>query len=236
MDRISDPKVIAREYASTGRLAARRLDRTAWLRGEDEPWQVALKAIAEVRPRRVLDAGCGNADLAALITAPELVCVDASEAAVEAARGKGLDAVVAEIEHLPFNDGRFDLVTCNWVLYHLSDIDTGIEEIARVLRSGGRFVGIYNCRDHLSELWQAVGDPFADARRFDCESAPDLLRKQFNSVERRGTVTEAMWETRDALQAYLDAFVEMVGRQLGAPMGPYPFRATRRNCVLVADK
>jgi hypothetical protein len=57
--------MVAREYATTERLAARRLDRTAWLHGEDEPWLLALEAIAEVRPRRVLDAGCGNTDMGA---------------------------------------------------------------------------------------------------------------------------------------------------------------------------
>ena len=40
---------------------------------------------------------------------------------------------------------------------------------------------------------------------------------------------------KDELQAYLDAYVEFVGPQQ-PPDGPYPFRATRRNCVLVADK
>ena len=121
MRRIGDPDLVAREYAATERLAARRLDRTAWLHGEDEPWRLALEAIAEARPRRVLDAGCGNGDFAAVIAAPEVVCVDASEAAVEAARRQGLTAQVAALEHLPFGDGTFDLVTCNWVLYHLSD-------------------------------------------------------------------------------------------------------------------
>src|SRR5438552_6875788 len=45
---------------------------------------------AAARPGRVLDAGCGNAELAELIAAPEVVCVDASPAAVEQARSRGL--------------------------------------------------------------------------------------------------------------------------------------------------
>src|ERR687884_1106696 len=98
--------MVAREYATTDRLAARRLDRTAWLHGDAEPWLLALAAIAEARPRRVLDAGCGNAEFAALIATPEVVCVDASSAAVEAARSRGLRAELAEIERLPFGDAE----------------------------------------------------------------------------------------------------------------------------------
>jgi len=37
-----------------------------------------------------------------MIAAPEVVCVDTSEAAIEAARGKGLDAHLADIQELPF--------------------------------------------------------------------------------------------------------------------------------------
>jgi demethylmenaquinone methyltransferase/2-methoxy-6-polyprenyl-1,4-benzoquinol methylase len=115
---------------------------TAWLHGEDEPWRLALEAIAEVRPGRVLDAGCGNAEFAALIAAPEVVCIDTSEAAVENAHRRGLAAELADIERLPFGDGEFDLVTCNYVLYHLNDVEAGVAEIARVLQPGGRFVGM----------------------------------------------------------------------------------------------
>jgi SAM-dependent methyltransferase len=227
--------MVAREYATTERLAARRLDRTAWLHGENEPWFLALQAIAELRPQRVLDAGCGNGDFASLIAAPEVVCIDNSNAAVAAARGRGLTAQVADIASMRFGDGEFDLVTCNWVLYHLDDPGAGLAEIARVLRPGGRFVGIYNCDDHLREFWQLVTEPVWDEGLFGCESGPELLRQHFGRVESREAVTYAMWETREAAQTFLDAFTEMVG-PLTAPEGPYPIRASRHNCVLVADK
>src|SRR5438067_5079631 len=167
--------MVAREYSTTERLTARRLDRTAWLRGEDEPWRLALELVAAARPRRVLDAGCGTGDFAALIAAPEVLCVDASLAAVGAARSRGLRAEVAEIERLPFGGGEFDVVTCNWVLYHLEDVDAGLTEIARVLRPGGRFVGIYNCRDHLAELWREVLESAWDEEPFGCEVGPEIL-------------------------------------------------------------
>jgi SAM-dependent methyltransferase len=225
---------IEREYATLDRLALRRLDRTGWVREAREPIATALAAIAEVRPRRVLDAGSGRTELARLIASPEVVCVDSSPAAVEAARAAGLEAYLAHLEDLPFEDGTFDVVSCNWVLYHLPNLDRGLAEIARVLRPGGRFVGIYNRREHLAALWSAVGDPWP-ADDFDCENGVAALERHFARVERRDTNGDVFWSDRHALQAYLDAFVELAG-ELRAPDGPYPFRAERRNCVLVAEK
>ena len=194
-----------------------------------------LEAVAEVRPRRVLDAGAGGGDYAAVLAAPEVVCVDQSEAAVEAARARGLDAHVADVAALPFGDGEFDVVVCNHVLYHVRDRERAIGELARVLRPGGRFAGIYNFRDHLAGVWSAVGDPWLDQPDFDCESGRNELGRNFLRVECRSTRGSVVWLTRDDLQAYLDAYLELLG-PLVAPEGPYPFVADRHNCVLVAHK
>jgi SAM-dependent methyltransferase len=149
---------------------------------------------------------------------------------VERARSRGVDAREARIEALPFADGEFDVVVCNWVLYHLPDLDGGVAELARVVRPGGRFVGIYNRDGHMEELWSrvrpeaAAGDDYAAA-----------LGRHFGRVEERDTEALTLWETREDLQAFLDAFVELHG-PLEAPAEPYPFKVTRRNRVYVAEK
>ena len=232
MIRLNDPVRVAREYATSERLEQRPTNRTGWIHGE-EAWGEALAAIAEARPRRVLDAGCGTGEFARAIAAPEVVGVDLAPAMVERARARGVDARGGDIQELPFEDGEFDLVVCNWVLYHLPELDRGVAELARVLRRGGRFVGIYNRDGHMHELWDAVGDPWS-RDDFDCENGVAALERHFGRIERRDTTAYTLWDTREALQTYLDAYVELAG-PLAAPEGPYPFVATRRNCVLVAE-
>jgi SAM-dependent methyltransferase len=232
--KLSDRDLVAREYATIDRLSMRRLDRTAWLGGEDDPWLLALAAIAEVRPTRVLDAGCGSGDFAAMLTAPDVRCVDLSPAAVDATRARGLHAEVADIQNLPFPDGSFDVTVSNWVLYHVLDRGRAIAELARVLTPTGRFVGCYNAPGHLQELWSRVGAP-VDADDFNADNGPAELQRSFRQVQVREAHGEVLWETRERVQTYLDAYHEMYG-SLTAPDGPYPFRATRRNVVFVADR
>jgi SAM-dependent methyltransferase len=173
-------------------------------------------------------------DFAAMVTAPDVRCVDLSEAAVRMTRARGLTADVADVRELPFADGSFDVVVCNWVLYHVADRARAIAELGRVLTPVGRLVGCYNAPGHLHELWSRVGVD-EDADDFNSISGPDELGKVFGRVDARLTQTQVLWESRERLQTYLDAYSELRG-PLIAPDGPYPFRATRRNVVLVADR
>jgi len=234
MSRIDDPAYVAREYAALERVAMRRLDRTGWLRfGGDDALFVLLRAIVEVHPTRLLDAACGDGWITSMISVPEVVGVDASAIAVEAARSRGLDAREADVSKLPFDDGSFDVVLCSYALAHVKNRRKAISELARVLRPGGRFLGVYSGPDHLGELWDVLGVPMEST--FDLSSGPDQLAEAFERVELRSAHGSVAWLTRNDLQAFLDLYAETPGAHT-APEGPYPFVARRRNGILIGDK
>lgn len=225
----NDPALVANEYTTVERLELRRHNVTGWVRG-DEPWVEALAAVAEARPQSVLDAGCGDGVFARAVAAPVVIGIDSSPAMVERACARGVDARVAAIEELPFKDAAFDVVVCNWTLYHLADLERGVAELARVLRPGGRFVGVYNAERHMEELWSRVQPDLHAEDDYD-----EVLRRHFAHVDHRDTVAFTLWQGREELQAFLDAFLEMIG-PMSAPDGPYPFQVTRRNRVYVAER
>jgi SAM-dependent methyltransferase len=80
--------------------------------------------------------------------AVEWVGIDVSEGMVrELSRMVPADrarVAVADACHLPFATASFDKVLCSGVLMHLQDEVAGLQEIRRVLRPGGLFVGTLN--------------------------------------------------------------------------------------------
>jgi len=101
----------------------------------------AFAALSVPATPRLLDVGCATGGLIATALARgwQAEGVELSADAVAHARARGLSvfhgALIAA--HLP--DGRFDLVYMGDVLEHVPDCRAVVEEVARILRPGGRF-------------------------------------------------------------------------------------------------
>jgi ubiquinone/menaquinone biosynthesis C-methylase UbiE len=97
--------------------------------------------------RSVLEVGCGTGLLLRRIAAFASATrgVDLSPGMLEKARERGLDVVEGSATALPFEDESFD-VTCSFkVLAHVPEINTALEEMARVTRPGGHVIAeFYN--------------------------------------------------------------------------------------------
>lgn len=96
---------------------------------------------------RVLELGCGTGAILARVGdfAAEALGVDSSPAMVARAEEKGLDARLADIHALPFEDDSFDLTYSFKVLAHVPGIEAAVREAVRVTRPGGHLVlELYN--------------------------------------------------------------------------------------------
>lgn len=111
--------------------------------------------------RRILDVGSGAGQLAKHVIKyadPEakLTCVDLSLEMLRRARTRLKSDrprfVTADLTKLPFDDGAFDCITCGYVLEHLPDPRTGLQELSRVLEPGGRLL-LLATEDNFSGAW-----------------------------------------------------------------------------------
>ncbi len=110
----------------------------------------------------ILDLGCGEGATYATALLETAKCykgVDLSEAAVERARERGVDAISHDLSQpLPFETGAFEVVICIEVLEQLFAPATVVAEAARTLRAGGiLIVGIPNAAFFLDRLRLLTG-------------------------------------------------------------------------------
>ena len=123
--------------------------------GQDARWKATLVSMAQVRAgERALDLACGTGDIAFAVAArgARAVGLDITHRMLQLARlrpGSGGSSSQAPVEFisgdmtsLPFRSSSFDLVTTGYGLRNVPDLDAAIDEIARVLRPGGRLLSL----------------------------------------------------------------------------------------------
>jgi SAM-dependent methyltransferase len=234
---LHDPALVRQEYASEVGLETRR-SVYEHAEGEDAR-EVAFRAIAAGRPRRVLEVGPGPGELSARIAAElaaEVVAVDVSERMVELARARGVDARVGDVQALPFEDGSFDLVVAAWMLYHVPDLDLGLAEIVRVLEPGGRLVAVTNSELHLDEARAHAGVSMVGRLPFNRDNGEEILLRRFEAVERIDVDGWVTFPDGEAIRRYVGSMITEAAKAAAVPDDLGPVRAGTRVTVFVAQR
>lgn len=114
-------------------------------------------------------------------------CVEVGERSLD--YGVDYAVSVADAQAVPFEDGAFDVVIANHMLYHVADVDACLSEVRRVLRKGGRFYAATNGKDHMRELHDFIRGFEPDFfpghwgyNFFDIEQGLSRLPEFFDSV------------------------------------------------------
>ena len=106
--------------------------------------------------RDILDIGCGTGVFARRIVAAfedaTVEGLDLSQEMIRVAREKTTDCgrmkfTVGDSEHLPFDDGAFDCVTCSNSFHHYPHPKRVLAQFRRVLKPGGRALVVDGDRD-----------------------------------------------------------------------------------------
>lgn len=151
------------------------------------------------RVNRLLELGCGNGKLwqenRIDLRNREIFLSDISEGMVEEVRNKlGTDfnCIVADAEKIPFKDSYFDTIIVNHILFYLNDLNLGLKEIDRVLKSDGILYCSTYGKNHMKEITEIVQN--FDSRInlsnhslyeiFGLENGEGILSKYFSNIQR----------------------------------------------------
>ena len=142
-------------------------------------WKRRVVELAAVRPgQRALDVCCGTGDIAMALVqrGAEVTGLDFSPAMLEMARARSRKSeaggqksevctsssvlrppvfLQGDAQQLPFPDNSFDAVTIGYGLRNLSSCETGLREMLRVARPGGRLV-VLDFGKPPNALWRAI--------------------------------------------------------------------------------
>ena len=121
--------------------------------GIDTIWRKkAIRKLGAQQPKVILDVATGTADLALEISrqlSPEkIIGVDISNQMLEIGRQKIakrqlsplIELIEGDSENLPFESNTFDAVTVAFGVRNFENLEKGLEEIRRVLKSDGQLV------------------------------------------------------------------------------------------------
>jgi SAM-dependent methyltransferase len=198
-----------------------------------EPYarDIAARAAA-LRPVRLLETAAGTgivtAALADALPDAEIVATDLNQAMLDVAAARGLPARVrlraADAQALPFADGGFDLIVCQFGAMFFPDRIGAYREARRVLRPGARF--LFNVWDSLERnpVSALLGDTVAG---FFPHDPPGFYRRipyGYHDVARIEAELRAAGFADIAIETVtrtsrVDARAAAIGLCQGSPMG-----------------
>jgi demethylmenaquinone methyltransferase/2-methoxy-6-polyprenyl-1,4-benzoquinol methylase len=119
--------------------------------GIDKGWRAkAIKSIESIAPQKILDVATGTGDLAIAaakkISNSTVVGIDIAAQMLEVGKVKiddknlsaRIEMIVGDSEALPYEDNHFDAVLCAYGVRNFQDLPKGLNEMCRVMRTGGR--------------------------------------------------------------------------------------------------
>ncbi|MGJ3237295.1 MAG: class I SAM-dependent methyltransferase [Anaerolineae bacterium] len=132
-------------------------------------WLQDLIALADpdLLAGTILDNGCGPGTLQEFMFADydDLIGLDLSYGMLRKTHQYSGNYLQGDSNRLPFADNTFDLILARSLLHHLPDPSLGIQEMHRVLKTGGQVVLTDTNKSLLSDLPRRIaykGDNFSD--------------------------------------------------------------------------
>jgi ubiquinone/menaquinone biosynthesis C-methylase UbiE len=148
---------------------------------------------------KILELGCGHGllwkeNIDRIPAGWNITLSDLSSGMLDAAwrnlvvSGRAFQFKEIDAQSIPFQNGTFDVVLANHMLYHVPDRAKAIAEIKRVLKPGGHLIATTVGENHMKEMmdwlrqvhiikvWESFANPFT------LESGLEQLKPYFSQI------------------------------------------------------
>ena len=173
--------------------------------GQTQRWRRKTTAIINPKPgMEILDlaAGTGSSSVPLAAAGAKVIPADFSDGMLASGRARHpeLPFTKADALNLPFEAGRFDLVTISFGLRNTVDFDKALAQMLRVTKPGGRLV--------ICEFSQPTWAPFrALYRNYLMRLLPKIAKFTSSNPEAYQYLAESIraWPDQKALAARIEA-------------------------------
>ena len=219
---ISDSEAVRKQYSTADKLSTRISIHSKYSVNKQGfgNWITAHYRIGE--GMSVLELGCGTGEMWAgkqeiIHRCGRFVLSDFSEGMLEKAKEtlrdcSGIEYRQADIQDIPFEDGSFDVVIANMMLYHVPDLARGLREVRRVLKDDGVFYcatyGENGIMEYLCSLFGNGRIQYRGNTSFTLQNGEEKLKTAFSQV--RKEIYEDALEVTDA-EDMVDYILSLTG-------------------------
>lgn len=223
MSNINDTSIVKQQYANANNLNTRISihDKYSTNKMGFGNWIVSNYRID--KGMKVLELGCGTGDMwknkdGLINLCSQIILSDFSEGMVSTAKNNignfdNVEYKVIDIQEIPYEDETFDVVIANMMLYHVPDINKGLEQVRRVLKKGGVFYcatyGEHGIIEYLSKILSVYGVEDNINKNFTLQNGYEILNKTFSSVEKLEYVDSLAVTNMDDMVEYIYSLSNM---------------------------
>ncbi len=154
---------------------------------------------ASTRPQRLIEVGCGNGDMLALMRdlGWEVSGVEFDPKCKNLVEMQGIPCHLGDIRELHYPTDTFDAIYTGNVIEHLIDPHSFVTECARILKSGGRFVCLTpNSTSfghaYFKHNWRGL-EPPRHLALFNLKNLTRLLKDNGFELELSRTTNRGAW-------------------------------------------
>ncbi|MEO0144482.1 MAG: class I SAM-dependent methyltransferase [candidate division WOR-3 bacterium] len=153
-----------------------------------------IKILKKIKPKFILDAGCGVGLKLERIRNYNVIGFDYSFNACKICKNDGFKVIQASIHQIPFKDNTFDFIYAFQVIQHLPNWDyikMSFKEISRILKENGYFFTInYRLGGRLKERYMPINENNNILHRwaFDVNDYINLAKENNLKLVRFGTI------------------------------------------------